>query len=361
MIRLLALATFSASATLMALPWYYQIYAWTGSPLYSGENVDHVVSRYFPQLAEPQAARPPAAGGSEQAAISRQQAAGNSQPATQNILRNYFQTAYASLARFSPQLVLFFIWHMSMGEDFQKTLISPLFLAFIPLLLLFRSDRRGVGVVVGYGLGYFLLGLNLWGDYNRYVIPCFPVLAIVVGKTVENIQQRHGRLGQFSKGVCLLMCGLYCPALFHEAIHHFPVAVGLRDRASYSSKLYPGSFRVAQYVNQQLPPTAKLLFIGEYNLHLFDREYLLGSGAADPNSGGDESLVLQYRHFQEPARAYQRLQRLGVTHVILNRRVSNNSGYNDNQQYIVNFRNAYLRLVYDDAEVYLYQLKIEDF
>ena len=48
---------------------------------------------------------------------------------------------------------------------------------------------------------------------------------------------------------------------------------------------------------------------------------------------------------------------LGVTYVILNRQVSNNSGYEDKEHYIENFKQKYLELIYHDSDVYLYVIR----
>lgn len=343
----LAGGVFVAALAVTMLPWYYQIYHWTGSPLYSGENPDGLISRYFPQL-EP--ATP----------------SGNQTPTTQNAseqetssssgLLGYVQAAVASLTRFGPRTLLEFVWKMSMCRDFQNIPISPLFLAFLPFLVLFRRPHQGLGMLSLFSVVYFVIGLNLWGDYNRYIIPVFPGLAVLTAISIGNIAQANRRLGQFCQVVAVGMMGLYLPVALHTGLRQGKVVVGWEERAAYLNRLFPGSFAAAEYVRQHVPTTAKLLLIGEANLFLFQREYVLGDGTPE-TLDFQFSLIMQYRHFHDPTVAYERLKQLGVTHVILNQHVSNNSGYRDTLKYVERFTQLHLEEIFHEAEVFIYRLK----
>ncbi len=238
-----------------------------------------------------------------------------------------------------------------MTKDHKQRIISPLYLAFIPLLLVFPLKKTHTYIIFVFGLAYCLLGVNLWGDYNRYIIPVFPILALSVAIVVQRLQSENRLIARVSQYACLLMICLYLPAIAHAGINHFPVALGVMDSDTYLQKHHAGTFQVAQYTNKRLPDTAKLLLLGEYKLFLFQRDSLVS---------GRFSLVMRYPHFRDPDLAYQRLQQLGVTHLILNQQESNNTGYADPDKFIETFQGKYLQLLYHDSDVFLYEMKRQD-
>jgi 4-amino-4-deoxy-L-arabinose transferase-like glycosyltransferase len=347
-----SLVVFLISAGGLGSLWYFVSYAWTGHPVYAGGYEDQLLARHFPEKHSREADQQIESSSSSQA--DRVSPPASSSPhnlltesrALKSLL-SQVKKALSLSGRFGPGDLLVYAWNLSMTRDHQQHIIGPLYLMFVPLGFL-GFVRKPLLVFVVYSLLYFSLGVNLWGDYNRYIIPLFPVLAVIIAEVLQNLNKAYGRLGRWSQRVCLLLILIHLPETAHRALNHFPVAAGLVSREAYFERYLPGSVQVASYVNQHLPETAVILMMGEYRLFLYKRETIVG---------GFLSAVMQYRHFSDLEAAYRRLQRLGVTHVILNHQEGNNSGYNDKSGYVEKFRKQYLQLLYHDADVYLYELK----
>jgi hypothetical protein len=338
----LSLVIFTLAVILIGAPWYYVTYVWTGDPLYAGENVDqffiHNLSQHSHTASEKQSDTTTSHDGSSH----------QNESQGKSYLSMMYKRVSSLIFRFGPKKLAEYAWKMTMTRDHQAHIISPLYLAFIPLLLLFPSKNSKILLFVWFSLLYFVIGVNLWGDYNRYIIPIYPVLSIITARVIYNIQIEYKILGQMSKLLCILSFFAYFPTVVHAGINRVPVVLGLTDREVYLERSLPGSFTVIQHVNDHLPETSKVLLMGEYKLFLLEREYIVG---------GFLSLIMQYQHFEDPDIAYQRLKLLEVTHVILNQQKSNNSGYDDKEKYIENFKNKYLQPIYHDSDVYLYELK----
>ncbi len=358
----LAAVLFAGATIITGFAWYYLVYTWTGTPLCTTRKAAPFVQRYL-ALPTPAPQAPPTTDGSDSASQPREAAVQTKPPpqtpeaptrqAQKNGMRAIIAKAGRLIVRRGPIQLAQAAWDMSMIQDVQGDVITPLYLVFIPLLLLFPVKNQRIYIFVVFTLLYCAIGVNLWGRYNRYIIAVFPVASVVVGYVVANLRQTHKNLARFSLLACGLMVCLYVPATIHSGINHFPYALGLADQEAYLERKFPGSYTVARYVNTHLPESSKTLMVGEYRTFLFQRESILGSFAG---------LFVSYQDFRNPDNLYQRLQLLDITHVILNKQSASdtgnvNSGYADKHGYVENFKNKYLQYVYHDSDVFLYQLK----
>lgn len=346
------IVVFGMTCGLTGLPWYYLTYQWTGTPLYSGENVEQLFKQYVTDVQGRSIETIPeevlATPGSPGSPPVKKNAAGF---IAKLPFSRYLQRAFDLLFRFGPKKLAQHAWQMSMHKGHQKHGISPLYLAFIPFLLVFRlTDKcRLLYVFAIFGVLYFTVGVNLWGDYTRYIIPLWPIFSVVVAGILQSIQTKYSKIGNWYKIICIAAILLYFPSVLHSSINHAPVALGFITRDTYLSRHFPGTFAVAQYVNRNLPKTAQLLFIGESRKFLFERDFV---------QVGSLGLLMQSHHFANPEIAYKRLKLLEITHIILHQQTQdNNVGYRDTNGYVENFKAQYLEFIYQDGDVCLYSLK----
>lgn len=326
--------------------WYVVAYSQIGTPLYSGENSDYILQQYLADCTNcPQAELAPS---SKTPQPSLPAGVDQKQPPLTQSLRRYSSFAFSLLTRFGPKKMAFFAWKMSMGQDYQKYFASPLYLAYLPLLLLFPFKKPGTGMWSLIGILYFVIGINLWGDYIRYVIPLFPVCSILVALTSERVQAAHQGLARMINVSTICIILLHIPVLLHAGINHSLPALGIMPRDVFLSRHYPGSFQVIHYANEHLPKEAKVLLLGETRIFLLEREWIVG---------GYLSMVMQTEHFKDADNAYQRMKALGITHVLVNQQEGNNTGYADPNGDIERFILRYLQEIYHDTAVYLYELK----
>jgi len=358
-----SLGIFLGLAVIAGGNWYYLSYQRTGTPFYEKGNEEQLFSKYVNTLPTqstvahvPNLSLVSEQGNAQNAPVLELQRAPEitkiADTQAKNVSRwvNIYQKLSQRIFRRSRVGFLQAAWQLTMLQDHQKHIISPLFLVFFPLAFIFPSKEKDFYVYMLFCLLFFVFGIHLWGRYNRYMLPIFPVLSLVTVQVFQNIERTGKWIGYVSTGICMLMLLLYFPATLHAGLNHFPAAVGLESRESYVREQCPGTYEVAQYVNQRLPEEAKLLFISEFRFILFDREWIIGPGEYD-------GLLFKYAHIENPDKGYQRLQALGITHILINRQKSNNSEYNGDVEYLDRFCDTYLQEIYQNSDVFLYKLR----
>jgi len=187
--------------------------------------------------------------------------------------------------------------------------LSPLLLA----ALFFPAFRPGApGTVKALGLYALCSGL-LWLETSqqvRYLLPVVPVLCLLTAWVLARVWEGRwrSRYALALLGVCSVAFTLYVGVglLAQEA----PVALGRQPRAGYLERDLSG-YAVLQYVNTQLPANARVVFYGHPFGFYCDKAYLWGDA--------NHSTYIPYDtfHSAEDLRAY--LQRVGVTHILINR------------------------------------------
>ena len=197
-------------------------------------------------------------------------------------------------------------------NDFQTPLatLSPLLLAalFFPAFL-----GRASGMVKALGL-YALCSLGLWFvtvEYVRYLLPAVPVLCLLAAWVVVSVWEGRWRARYALAG---LGAGSMVFTLFVGASLvrlQAPVAFGGQSRAQFLEHDLSG-FPVIQFINTHLPADAKVVFYGHPFGFYCDRPYLWGDA--------QHSTLIPYDTFHNAEDLRASLQKIGVTHILINRR-----------------------------------------
>lgn len=197
-------------------------------------------------------------------------------------------------------------------NDFQTPLaaLSPLLLAalFFPAFL-----GRASGMVKALGL-YALCSLGLWFvtvEYVRYLLPAVPVLCLLAAWVVVSVWEGRWRARYALAG---LGAGSMVFTLFIGASLvrlQAPVAFGGQSRAQFLEHDLSG-FPVIQFINTHLPADAKVVFYGHPFGFYCDRPYLWGDA--------QHSTLIPYDTFHNAEDLRASLQKIGVTHILINRR-----------------------------------------
>ncbi len=163
-------------------------------------------------------------------------------------------------------------WNVTMHpEKFEGygVQIGPAVLAFFPAaIVLGRRKIPHLGFMAFFCLFYLVLWFLL-GQSLRFLLPLLPVLIVMtmIGLSEATDQSAAGRGMRFLLGfVLLLHAGL---AVYHYR-DSFRVALGIESRDHYLSRT-ERSYEVAQWINKNLPPQAKILCADESHLYFYDR------------------------------------------------------------------------------------------
>jgi len=210
-------------------------------------------------------------------------------------------------------------WNMTFYGKKYGGAIGPIFLIFIPLVFVLRTDK-----ILKFILLFCAVYFALWEisvPVMRYLMPIMPFLSIVVGYIIngmicwDNVGSKVLSGGVMAVTGVTLFLGL---PFFHPlwqqgwipgVVQHVPYEVvwGIESRADYLSR-HLSSYEVFQYVNRNLPPDAKILCFNEEFHYLSDRTLV-------PAFSFEAVDVVTSRNVGELLR---HVKNLGVTHFLIN-------------------------------------------
>ena len=180
---------------------------------------------------------------------------------------------------------------------------------------------REMKVFLLYSIVVFLFTFFTSALRIRYISPIIPPLVILSTFGLRNLFETAGRLkgtamGRAVHGFALLsvVCALVINAQYmvgqFQKVNPLGYISGEVSREEYISR-YRREFPALQYVNRNLPPDSKILFLflGKRGYYC-DREYI-------PDTEGQvRSLYNMLREAKDPKDIETRLRRKGITHVL---------------------------------------------
>ena len=252
-----------------------------------------------------------------------------------------------------------FPWNVTFHGDRYGGVIGPIFLTFLPLLLVIRLDR-----ITGYLLLFFGIFFILWNisfPIIRYLMPILPFLSIIVSYVINNMVSwvNWGNVVLSTEVVAVTGAALFLNLPFfypvwqegwrQGTVRHIPyeVVLGIESKEHYLSR-HLSSDEVFQYVNRNLPLDAKILCFNEEFRYLSDRTLvpIFSFEAGGVVSSRDVGELL--RHTKD----------LGITHFLVNW-----AAVQDTQRDLLilqdSFGDRHLDLVYNNEGVALYELSFE--
>lgn len=209
-------------------------------------------------------------------------------------------------------------WNLSLRAKMDSPqfdgVLGPLFLLTLPFLAAMRRLEAPLKMMLIYALLTFLFWASS-AQQIRYLIPLFPVLALVVGAILTRYQSRRRPFALLLCIVagCLALNGYHIVRGFMK-INPLPVAIGLEARDDFLARSLP-PYPIYRFVNDSLPPDARifLLYMKNYTF-LCDRDCY-----ADAMF---ETHTLQkiLREEGSAERVRNRLKAAGFTHLLYDER-----------------------------------------
>jgi len=232
-------------------------------------------------------------------------------------------------------------------------ILGPIFLLTLPFLPALRRWETPLRMMLIYALLTFFFWASS-AQQIRYLIPLFPLLALVVGAILTRYRSRKKIFGLL---LCIVAGSLafngYHIARGFIKINPLRVAVGLESRDHFLSRTLP-PYTMYRFVNQALPPDARifLIYIKNYTF-LCDRDCY-----ADAMF---EAHTLQkiLREEASPDRVRNRLKAEGFTHILYDERylLGEPSPLSaEEKTLLLDFQERYLRSVRQEGPYHLYHL-----
>ena len=189
---------------------------------------------------------------------------------------------------------------------------GPLWLAFVPLVLLLRPVPRWAWLVMGLAVCGFLLIVPMH-PLLRYLLPFVAPCSLLVGRVFESLSRRRWARRILTFLVVSVLLAQLVP-FAGRAAGRCSVGAGLEARQEYLLKaddVYP----MAKYAAETLPTDAKVLYVGErlYYFLKFGVDATMGMPLLQP--------LVDFATFETPADLHRRLRELRFSHVIVNEAV----------------------------------------
>jgi len=247
-------------------------------------------------------------------------------------------------------------WNLSlrakMDTEFDG-ILGPIFLLTLPFLAALRRWETPLRMILTYALLTFFFWASS-AQQIRYLIPLFPILALVTGAILTRYRSRKEIFGLL---LCIVAGSLafngYHIARGFITINPLRVAVGLESRDHFLSRTLP-TYPMYRFVNWNLPPDARIFLIYMKNYtFLCDRDCY-----ADAMF---EAHTLQkiFREEASPERVRNRLKAAGFTHLLYDERylLGEPSPLSAEEKSIfLDFQAAHLSAVHREGPYHLYHL-----
>ena len=222
------------------------------------------------------------------------------------------------------------VWHYSFpasaagGYSGGDPFASPLLLMTAPLILLLRNAtlparRAGWLFAAGYA-GWFLLTFRPW----RFLFPVFPLAALVGAYALHRLEPLEPARNLLRVAVATVMlAGLAMEGSFvlmdaenntrvPPEMSALRLAFGQISRDEFAGRLDQGKFEPILWMNQHLPPTARVLYIGEARVY-YAQNPVVWSTAFDQSP-----LEIMLRQARDAKDLFALMRNAHITHVYVN-------------------------------------------
>lgn len=290
----------------------------------------------------------------------------------------WYSRAGTGLAFTAPWRLLIAPWEMTVlgiqGTANYDATIGPVLLTVIPLLaLVWRQIASEERRIIGYALLVCLIQYLFWLYgvaqsallvQTRLLFPVFALLALLAGYTVDKLAlltRKAFSLQWFVTTVLLLALGLNAISSTLYFISDWPLLylAGFESKESYLTRRLGLYYTTVAYINENLPPSAKVVFLWEPRSYYCQRD-------CQPDALLDKFKHLVYKYHDADGIA-QQLREQGVTHVLLYKLGMDHivkAGFDpitpSDLEVWAKLSDEYLNLIYNESDIYhLYELRTQ--
>ncbi|MDI6735041.1 MAG: glycosyltransferase family 39 protein [bacterium] len=240
--------------------------------------------------------------------------------------KNWSQFHYTrylyEMTRYSDGYHLFlkpfiFLWDISFkqggGMDSGiKLKVGPIFLSLLPFLLAKRKLDFSIKYLLAF-CGVFFLFWSYVCAVDRFALPCFVLLCVVVGYTIERFKGK--RLYPCLLAILFISLVLnlgYVLKVIHKNAYFMCLKKVDTEKFLLEKSIIKDYYDVISHVNRHLPAQSKVLFIGEVRSYYCQRDKLVATQF-------DTNIILKLiRKSKGIEGLLWNLKQLGVTHVLYN-------------------------------------------
>ncbi len=262
-----------------------------------------------------------------------------------------------------------YIWDISVMSLVKSVTFS--FLVLFPLIIFLRKYRRELLYMVLFLAAYFLLWFLFTHQFLRFLMPIFPISALVCGYAAsESLDTSSGKklLAAVLTTVFIVVVPTNLLIITSTAVdsqtttgsYAFSYLIGQIGRDEHLSHNVP-FHRAVAFMNEELPEGSKVLFLGELRTYYADFDLI----APTPF---DKNIFLdKVRISADAADLRRNLLRSGIDYIFLNesefKRLKKQYGYmtglEQRQKQMLNeFFSQEVEVIFADEDCLLYVYKL---
>jgi len=250
-------------------------------------------------------------------------------------------------------------WNLSINAQMHSPLfdgvVGPVFILTLPFAFGLKKTPDALKIASVYCLFFFLFWASS-AQQIRYLIPIFPILAVLTAYIAHWYYQEHKLRFAF---LILLIAGSLLHNVHHiskefKAIRPDRFVVGHESRKAYLTRLLP-SYSIFRHINTHLPENTKIFFIYMRNLG-----YLCHRPHYSDSMFESYSIEKILDHARTPEEVLGALKKMKFTHILYDIHYTEGtlSTFSPKAKSLfIAFQNKYLKLIKKDKErFYLYEI-----
>lgn len=205
-------------------------------------------------------------------------------------------------------------WHLSTQQN-DTTMFGPVFLLGLPLLLVYRPERRVERVIRAAMLALWAVW-SLTTYLPRYFLPTFLVATILFAVSTERVFSANGKKFAYPLILVVLVTNFFWTATWFHVYEANAVVMGLESREDYLKRPHPSYgapyFACAEFINRNTPRDARILIVAD------ERGYYVNRDREAASIFGEHILNRYVRESPTPIGLRDRFLADGFTHVLFN-------------------------------------------
>ncbi|MCS7231158.1 MAG: glycosyltransferase family 39 protein [Elusimicrobiota bacterium] len=220
--------------------------------------------------------------------------------------------------KFSFKNYFLFLWPLTLGQLQQESYPGGVFLAFFPLLFMFKNVDRRIKFLSIYVLFCILLWSTIGRFYLRYFIPVLSIVAIIYGYFLS-----ENNFSKFIKTVIyFLLIFIICSninfamrilQITQTPAQFFFTDMSIKEYLSTQRPSYPCPYyQVVDWINKNLPKDSTILLLGETRGLFFERKFLT-HGVLEYSP-----LIETLKKVDNSTELYNEFKKQNITHILLN-------------------------------------------
>lgn len=240
---------------------------------------------------------------------------------------NHIRYIHEMTAGYVPQVVWYLkpfvcIYQLSLDWKGKGVAVCPIFLLLLPGSIFIRKTPIVFKLLAIYCLLFFFIWLYT-SPVDRFLLPCMGILSIITGYISSSfLLQSKLRLKKIAFPLrslsitIIILCCLWntyhlCRTIwansYWKCIHKSAGQQLLKERSPITDY-----YLAITYINNNLSPDSKILFIGETRSYYCQKEVLV-------NSHLDTTIIVEIiRESRDEYDVLKRLKQQGITHILYN-------------------------------------------